>query len=142
MLIQWLAQTFAMIITAILLPGLKITGIFGAFITVVALAFVNASIWDASLFFNVPMDFTTHTLTILGANAVMFWVLVKLLPGIEISGIVSAILAPVLFSLFTVVLTPICQEVDWGQVIQKATETVTDVRNRLTDAPKVEAVPE
>lgn len=138
MLIQWLAQTFAMIITAILLPGLRITGIFGTFLTVVALAFVNASIWDASLFFNIPMDFTTHTLTILGANAVLFWVLVKLLPGIEISGIASALLAPVLFSIFTVVLTPICQEVNWGHVIEKAAETVGDVRDTLNDKSKRE----
>ena len=133
MLIQWLAQTVAMMLTAFILPGLRITSIFGAFITVVSLAFINSSVWDTALFFNIPLDFTTHTLSILGANAVLFWILVVVLPGIEISGIISAILAPIIFSACTIILTPIFHDVDWDNVYSKAKESVSDVRDSLKE---------
>ena len=98
----WLMQTIAMLATAMFVPGLKLTNPLGALLMVVALAFVNTHIWDAALFFELPDSFTSRTLTLLFANGVVFWVLVKLLPWIEINGILAAFIAPIVFTAFNI----------------------------------------
>jgi putative membrane protein len=111
-------QTVAMMITVALIPRLRMTSIFGALLTVVALAFVNATMWDAALFFSLPASFSTHALLLLGANGLLFWILVKLLPGIEIEGFLPAIAAPVVFTLVSLAVNQYGREIDWQRLFQ------------------------
>ena len=100
----WVILTIAMMLTAFVLPGLKVSGPVGAFLAVAGLALVNTHIWSAALFFAVPDSLTAHTATLIVANGLIFWILVKLLPGIEVTGIISAFLAPILFTIFSIFL--------------------------------------
>lgn len=125
----WAFQTIAMLITAWLLPGLKVSGPIPAFITVIALALVNAKIWDAALFFSVPDAMTTQAIVLLVANALIFWVVVKLLPGIEIDGVFSAVAAPVLFTVTSLFLSVVAKDVDWNHVLEKTKEVAQQVKD-------------
>ena len=101
----WVLQTAAMGLTAALLPKLRITGPLGALLTVAALALMNATVWDAGLFASLPGSFSTQTLGLLLANGVLFWVLVKLLPGIEVDGFLPALAAPVIYTGLSVLIS-------------------------------------
>ena len=130
----WLLQTVAMLITVALIPRLRVTGIFGATLTVAALALVNATIWDGALFFSVPDAVTTHALVLLTANGLIFWLLVKLLPGIETDGILASIAAPVVFTFVSLVVDRYGRAVDWIAVIQWAIGALETLRDALMDA--------
>jgi len=135
----WFLQTIAMGLTALLIPGLRITSIFGAAAAVVGLALVNATVWDAALFFSVPHGLSTQMLVLLLSNGVIFWVLVKLLPGIEVDGILPALAAPIVFTIVSVLISNYGRDVDWAAVTQWASERLGSLRDYLmqpsTDNP-------
>lgn len=114
----WVLQTIAMLVTVWLIPRLTVTSIFGALGAVIALAFVNSSIWDAALFFNIPDSFSVHALLLLLANGFIFWVIVKLLPGIEVEGFLPALIAPIVFTISSVVIAVFFKDTDWLAVAQ------------------------
>jgi len=126
---SWIIQTIAMLLTALLIPGLRVTSIFGALLCVVALAFVNAHLWSAALFFHVPMELSIHALMLLLANGVIFWIIVKILPGIEVSGIIPALVAPIAFTLIAVVIQLYLGEVEWGPVVEATLERISNLRD-------------
>lgn len=113
----WIFQTVAMALTALLIPRLTITSIFGAIGCVAALALVNATLWDVALFFSIPDNLGTHTLLLIAANGLIFWAIVKLLPGIEVSGFLPALAAPLLFTVLSLVITHYGRQVDWPAAI-------------------------
>lgn len=89
-----LLQSLAITILAMLMPKLKITSIAGPILTVIVLSYINDTFWDEKLFFSVPDAPELKALYLILVNALIFYVLVKILPGIEISGIVPALVAP------------------------------------------------
>jgi len=124
----WVLQSIAMLVTAILIPKLRITSIFGATATVVALAFVNSKVWDAALFFSVPNHFTSQALCLFLANGVIFWIVVKLLPGIEVDGILPALIAPVIFTLSSLLISRYAGDVDWIKLFNYCMEQIKHLR--------------
>jgi len=100
----WIFHTVAMLLTALIIPRLRITSIFGAVLTVFALVVVNSTVWNAALFFELPNSMTTRTVLLLLSNGVIFWLLVKILPGIEVDGFLPAVAAPIIFTLLTVAI--------------------------------------
>jgi uncharacterized membrane protein YvlD (DUF360 family) len=135
----WILQSIAMGLTALFIPRLKITSFFGATQMVIALALVNSHIWDTALFFSVPDSFTTHALVLLGSNAVIFWVLVKVLPGIEVSGILPAVVAPVVFSVISLFLNAYGSKIDFLDLAEKGITMVQSAREDLKSDSETES---
>jgi len=129
----WFLQSLAMALTALLIPGLRVTSVFGALATVVALALVTATVWDAALFFSVPHAVSTQMVVLLVSNGVIFWVLVKLLPGIEVDGILPALAAPVVFTLVSLLVSNYGREIDWGQLLSWLSDRVRSLRDHLLE---------
>jgi len=127
----WIFQTLAMMVTGWLVPGLKIVNPIGAFLMVLALAFANAHLWDAALFFEIPDSLTARTFTLLAANGVIFWVLVKILPYIEIRGCLSAIAAPVIFTVLSIAIGYAGSEIDWEKTGQSAVKFIGEAKDHL-----------
>jgi uncharacterized membrane protein YvlD (DUF360 family) len=127
----WGLQTVAMMLTALLIPRMKITSIFGALGIVLALGLVNATVWDTALFFSVPSSFSRHALTLLAANGLLFWVLVKLLPGIEIDGFAPALVAPVVFTALSLAISAYGRDLDLLELGRQGAEMLGVVRDRL-----------
>ena len=130
----WLLQTLAMMITALLIPRLRITSIVGAFLIVLALALVNATLWSAALFFSIPASPTVEALVLVLANGAIFWVLCKLVPGIEIEGILPAVAAPIVFTIVSILVARYADDVDLGAVGATIAEAVERFRTWLEDA--------
>ena len=127
----WGLQTVAMMLTALVIPRMKITSIFGALGIVLALGLVNATVWDTALFFSVPSSFSRHALTLLAANGLLFWVLVKLLPGIEIDGFAPALVAPVVFTALSLAISAYGRDLDLLELGRQGAEMLGVVRDRL-----------
>ena len=127
----WLFQTIAMMVTGWIVPGLKIVNPLGAILMVVALAFVNAHIWDAALFFEIPDSLTARTLAVLLANGIVFWVLVKLLPWIEIRGCLAPIVAPVIFTVLSLAIGYYGEHTDWAKTCDSTLQYIHGVKQQL-----------
>ena len=101
-----------MLLTCLLIPNLTVSGPIPAFLTVVALGFVNAKAWDTALFFQIPNQVSYQALTLFLANGIIFWIVVKVLPGIEVKGVLPALIAPVVFTICSLVIDTYGKDVD------------------------------
>lgn len=137
----WILQTIAMLLTALLIPRLTISGPFAALATVIALAFFNSKLWDFALFFQIPNDFSTHTILVLVANGLAFWLIVKLLPGIEVDGILPALAAPLVFTVTSSLLNKYGRDIPWDQVYAQIVHSVHSVRDQLSATPAPSPTP-
>jgi putative membrane protein len=127
----WVLQTVAMMLTALVIPRLRITSIIGAIGILVALAFVNATLWSAALFFSVPASPTVEALVLVLANGAIFWVLCKLLPGIEVQGVLPAIVAPVVFTLASMLIARYGDHVDPEAIGSAVADSIRRLRQWL-----------
>ena len=132
----WILQSIAMGVTALLIPKLRITSIIGPIGAVIALAFVNAHLWNAALFFKIPDSATTKTLTIFLANGAIFWLIVKLLPGIEVSGILPALIAPVVFTFTSIAIEQYGGSIDWIALGTQGWDWIKIQRDHLMGSEK------
>lgn len=99
---------------------------------VIALSFVNSKIWDIALFFQIPNSLTSQAITVFFVNGLIFWALVKILPGIEIEGFVSALIAPIIFTLANLVITYIVKEYDFSDFYSFVVNIFQDIKNYAT----------
>lgn len=135
----WILQSITMGLTALLLPNLRITNPLGAVGIVIALAFVNAHLWDAALFFSVPDQVTLEALTLILMNGLIFWVLVKILPGIEVKGVLPALVAPVVFTVLGVIINNYGRQIDWIDLGKKGVAQMQQLRDEFRDSTKANA---
>lgn len=133
----WIMQTVAMLLTALLIPRLRIHGPLPALLTVVCLAFFNSHFWDAALFFNLPTGLSQTTLVLFALNGVFFWILVKLLPGIEVKGFLPALIAPIVFTLCSLGIDRYGSQVDWPAVYNRSTATIAALKEYVTSPEKI-----
>ena len=126
-----IVQSLAVALTALLIPRLKVTSIFGPIMTVLALAWINTKFWDAALFFKIPNEFSTQMLLLFLINGFIFLLVVKLLPGIEVSGILPALAAPIVFSLSTIIIAEYFTEIDWTAVYNFIVELFAQAKTNV-----------
>jgi len=138
----WALQTVAMMVTALLIPKLKVDGPLPAFLTVLALGFINAHVWGAALFFSIPDTLSSKALTLLITNGAIFWIVVKILPGIECEGILPALVAPLVFSLTSLAISEYGSTVDWPALGKTALELILSLKSYFDPAPATKLAPE
>lgn len=130
----WAIQTIAMLLTAFVIPGLTISGPLSALCTVLVLSLVNTYLWDAALFFAIPNDLSLHTLVLFLTNGVLFWIIVKILPGIAVRGVLPALVAPVIFTVTSILLQRYGAQIDWQSVLAQAREFWNHLQGYTTAA--------
>ncbi|MCO6430074.1 MAG: phage holin family protein [Deltaproteobacteria bacterium] len=130
----WILQSIAMGITCFLIRGLSLSSPLGALFIVLGLAFVNSFAWDAALFFSIPDRFTYHAALLLLMNGLIFWLLVKLLPGIEVRGILPALIAPVVFTITSMLIEKYGNDLSVGAVFQILLHQVQELKEMLLSA--------
>ncbi len=130
----WAMQTVAMLLTALFIPRLRIHGPIPALVTVICLAFFNAHFWDAALFFNLPTEPTKSTVVLFFLNGLFFWILVKLLPGIEVKGFLPALIAPVVFTISNLLIMNYGSQINWVKVYQTTSTTIAQLKDYVTES--------
>ena len=140
-LVVWFLQTIALLITALLIPRFTIAGPVSALKFVVSLSLINTTLWNTNLFSTIPNSLTAHSVTVVLANAVLFWVLAKLVHGVNIEGIMPAIVGPIVFTIISACTYSYGKDVDWMSVFHHAEKAVETARDVLQE-DKVEAAAE
>lgn len=130
-------QSLAITLTAILLPRLKIKSFSAPVMTAVALSWINDIYWDSGLFYSVPTSLSTDTLTLLVMNGLIFWIIIKLIPGIEIRGILTPIYSAVIFTCCSMLAHKYGSDINWTEVIQNIFSLLDEVKMRLLDSKDV-----
>lgn len=133
-------QVIAMCITALILPGFKVTSLLGPITAVIALGFINMLYWDSELFHLIPDAFSIRVLSLLGINALIFFIVIKILPGIEIDAVFPAIAAPVLFSALTILLKQYAPELTFAEMASLAGDVLLNLRNYFLKQAEQEAL--
>ncbi len=127
----WILQSIAMLFTVILIPRLRLTGVSGVVLMIVGLGLVNTYLWDPQLFSALPDTLSSRAVLLLFVNGLIFFALVKLLPGIEIEGVMPAIAAPIVFTLSGVLIKRYGSEIDWENAFVTSSAIVTEVFQTL-----------
>jgi hypothetical protein len=60
-------------------------------------------------------------------------IIVKVLPGIEVDGVLPALAAPIVFSLLSVAISTYAKDVDWLGLGKQGMRYVQDVRDKFRD---------
>jgi hypothetical protein len=82
---------------------------------------------------------TIKALLLILTNGIIFWVLVKILPGIEVEGIMPALAAPVIFSLLSVIVPVISGHIEWAKLGAEAVALSERLQNYFQSmAPPVQ----
>jgi putative membrane protein len=91
-LLQWLVSGLAIIITAYLLPGVKVTGFFAALVTALILGLINAFIRPLLILLTLPLNILTLGLFTLVINALLILLAAAIVPGFSVQGFWWALL--------------------------------------------------
>ena len=85
-LINWLIFTLAIIITAYLLPGVMIEGVFAAMIAALVLGLINAFVKPLIIILTLPINILTLGLLTFVINALIIMLTSLLVPGFSVLG--------------------------------------------------------
>lgn len=99
-----IVSTLAVIITAWLLPGVRIDSVLTAILVAVVLGFLNTVVKPILTILTIPITFFTLGLFLLVINACMIIVVTKLVEGFQVDGFWRALLFSLILSLTTSIL--------------------------------------
>ena len=91
-LLQWLVSGLAIIITAYLLPGVRVAGFFAALVTALILGLINAFIRPVLILLTLPLNILTLGLFTLVINALLIMLAAAFVPGFTVQGFWWALL--------------------------------------------------
>ena len=91
-LFHWLIRALAIVITAYLLPGVRLSGFFAALVTALVLGLINTFIKPLLLLLTLPLNILTLGLLTFVINAMLILLTSALVPGFAVAGFWWALL--------------------------------------------------
>jgi len=104
LLLRLIVNAVALFAVVRLIPGISVAGTGNLIVAVLVLGFLNAVLRPVISFFALPITVLTLGLFTLVINGVVFALAAWIVPGFSVSGIGSAILGALLFSIISFVL--------------------------------------
>lgn len=98
-LLTWLGTAISLFLTALIVPGLTITGLQAAIVGAAVLGLVNAIVKPILILFTLPLTILTLGLFLLIVNAIALGLVGYLTPGFTVGGFFSAIFGSIVLSL-------------------------------------------
>ncbi len=100
-LLIWLINAAALLLLSYLLPGVEIDSIVTALLVAVVLGLINAVLRPILVLLTLPITLLTLGLFVLVINGLLFYLAAHLVPGFHVSGVGSAIVGALLYSLLS-----------------------------------------
>lgn len=97
-LVRTLVTALGLLAAALLIPGIRIAGVFTLLLAAVLFGVVNAVVRPTLARFTLPLTGVPLLLALLVVNAAMLGLTALLLPGMRIGGVLSAVLGAVVVS--------------------------------------------
>lgn len=105
MILKWVGFALVIMFVGWLTPGLTVANFVTALIAAVVIALINAFIKPVIMMLTLPINIFTLGIFTLVINALLFMFAAYLVPGIEVDGFLSALLASILISIFSIGLS-------------------------------------
>jgi len=103
-LVHWAVSAFAIMITAALVKGFKVSGFLAALVTALAIAAADLVVWPILIFLTLPLNILTLGLFTFVVNGMVLKICAALVPGFEIRSWGAAIFGAIVLSLTSTVL--------------------------------------
>ena len=110
LVLYFLVMTCAMLLLSRVLPGFHVEGWVPALIGSVALAAINAVVKPILFVLTLPFTIVTLGLFLLILNAFCLWLAQRLVPGFEIHGFLTTLLASILLALVGMIWKAVSRE--------------------------------
>ena len=107
MIIRFIINLLAILLIAAVVPGIHLSGVFGAIIVVVVLAVVNAVLKPVLIILTLPINILTLGLFTLVINALLFWLVAGLVPGFAVDGFWPAFWGALILSVIHMITHPL-----------------------------------
>jgi putative membrane protein len=104
LLVHWLIYAVAIVITAYLLPGVRLSGFSAALIAALVLGLVNTIIRPLLLLLTLPLNIVTLGLFTFVINALIILLTSKLVPGFTVTGFWWALIFSLVLSIINYAL--------------------------------------
>src|SRR3954464_11539956 len=104
-LIGFLAFVVAVMITAKMVPGVRVKSFGGALVFALVFALLNKLLFLPLVMFTFPIVVISLGLFLIIINAFLFWLAEKVVTGVEVDGFGSALLASIVVSLVNWAIT-------------------------------------
>lgn len=98
-LAQWVLSAASLFITAKIIPGFRLSGVFSALLAALLLGLANTIIWPVLFVLTLPITLVTLGLFVFVVNAAVLKICAALLPGFQIRGWLPAIFGWIVMSL-------------------------------------------
>ena len=105
LLINWFLSALALMVVTKVLPGIQVDSFGSAMIAALVIGIVNVTIGAVLKFFLLPFAILTLGLVYLGVNGLMLKLASDFVPGFRVDGCATAIVASVLMSIVSYLLT-------------------------------------
>jgi len=102
--ISWLISAVAIVITAYLLPGVRLSGFFAALVTALVLGLINTFIKPLLLLLTLPLNILTLGLLTFVINALLIMLTSSVVPGFVVTGFGWALLFSLILSIINYAL--------------------------------------
>ena len=109
-LIRWLTTTVAIVATAYLLDGIRVSGFYSAVFAAAALGILNAFFRPIALLLTLPINIISLGLFTFIINALMLKMASGIIPGFDVYGFWTAIFGSLLISLISWLLNSFISE--------------------------------
>jgi putative membrane protein len=104
LLFHWLIYAIAIVITAYLLPGVRLSGFSAALVAALVLGLVNTFIKPVLLLLTLPLNILTLGLLTFVINALLIMLTSSLVPGFVVTGFWWALLFSLVLSIINYAL--------------------------------------
>lgn len=101
MLARLIINMFALIITALIIPGIYISGAMAGLLAALILGVVNVMVKPVLTILTLPLTILTMGLFLLVINGLMLMLTAYFVPGFYVDGLLSAVLGAVILSLIS-----------------------------------------
>ena len=103
-LLKWLINSLAIMLLAIIIPGVDIAGLWTALWLVVLLGLINVTLKPLLILLTLPINFLTLGLFTLVINAVLILFASSLLKGFSVDGFFTALIFSLILSVFNYII--------------------------------------
>src|SRR4051812_47657077 len=112
LIISLLLNSVALVITAYIVPGFHVSDFKTAIFSAIILAIINTFIKPLLVFLTFPLTIITLGLFIFVVNAVVLYLAALVVPGLRIEGFLPAILAAIVLSVVSTILTTLARDIE------------------------------
>ena len=101
LVVVWMLHTLALLAVAYLMPSVRIESLGTAIIAAALLGLANTVVRPLLILLTLPVTILTLGLFIFVINGLIFLAIAHLVPGFQVAGLWAAILAAILYSIFS-----------------------------------------